>query len=133
MLPAQVVEHIIKLAVDPREVELAVEVGHSNFILHGKPMTRGASNNEPLRIQFGSLKWRGKAVWESHQRHIQLALRQQSQSWSGMPSSRVISIPGLSALKRLKKLTNCTGATVHMTPTERLAPSSLRKLGSWMA
>ncbi len=77
MLPAQVVEHIIKLAVDPREVELTVEVGHANFILHGKPMTRGASKNEPLRIKFGSLKWRGRAVWASHQRHIQLALRQQ--------------------------------------------------------
>ena len=76
MLPAQAVEHIIKLAVDPREVDLTVEVGHANFILHGEPMTRGASDNEPLRIKFGSLKWRGKAVWTSHQRHIQFALRQ---------------------------------------------------------
>ena len=28
----------MELAANPRKVELTVEVGHANFILHGKPM-----------------------------------------------------------------------------------------------
>ena len=76
MLPAQVLELIIKLAADPREVEFSVEVGHANFVVNGKPMARRAGNNEPLRIEFRRLKGRRKPLRTGHQRHIELAMQE---------------------------------------------------------
>ena len=62
MLQAQLVEYIINFAVDPLEVELTIEVGHANFIFHGKPMARDAGNDEPFGIGFRRLKRRRIAV-----------------------------------------------------------------------
>ena len=87
----------MKLAADPREVELTIKVGQANFILHSKPMPHGAGDDEPLRVEFRkfrSMKRRRKAVGRAINATSSLPFASRSKLVR-QPSSSEISIPGL--------------------------------------